>query len=117
MKLLFKIAFSVVAILTALYCASFYILPSVKIVNNSGAEIAQAKVTLPSSQLDFGSISSGESNTLHYSLSQQHDGVYTYEFFSANSVAYRGSCGYVTSNEINKRVVITVQKGKLVTCN
>ncbi|NOU49049.1 hypothetical protein HG263_00600 [Pseudoalteromonas sp. JBTF-M23] len=116
MKLLVKIALSLVTLITALYFASFLILPSITIVNNSGATVTQAEIDIPSSHLDFGSISIGASNTLHYSLSQPKDGTYRYKVIIANSVAYHGNCGYVTNNEINKRVVITVHKGKQVTC-
>ncbi|MDQ9092058.1 hypothetical protein RC083_10705 [Pseudoalteromonas haloplanktis] len=117
MKLLFKIALSVLTLLVVLYWSSFFILPAITIVNYSGATIAQAEIDLPNSHLDFGAISNGASNTLHYSLAQQQNGVYNYTFITAKSVANHGSCGYVTNNEINKRVVISVHKDNRVTCN
>ncbi len=91
-------------------------MPSVTIVNKSGAVIEQVEVALPSSNLNFGALMDGEENTLHYSL-EQSDGVYNYQFKSKNSVMFRGSCGYVTNNEIHKRVVITLNKNNEVVCD
>lgn len=117
MKLVYKIALSAVALLVVIYHASFFILPSITIVNNSENSITQVAINLPSSRLDFGSIANGASNTLHYALTQKQDGVYRYKINIANAVEDNGSCGYVTNNEINKRVIITVHKDKSVTCH
>ena len=92
-----------------LYCSSLFILPSVTLVNNSGEFIENAKINLPNSSLDFGSLNSGEKNTLHYSLKQK-DGTYKYNFIISPNVLVTGECGYVTSNEINKHAVIFINK-------
>lgn len=116
MKLLYKIVFSVVSLLVVIYYSSFYILPSITIVNGSAAEVAQAEIDLPGSHLDFGSIASGSSNALHYSVTQPLDGVYRYTIKFTDSVETLGSCGYVTNNEFNKRVVISIKSGNQVSC-
>jgi hypothetical protein len=116
MKLLYKILFSVAILLVVIYYSSFYVLPSITIVNSSGAAIAQAEIDLPGSHLDFGSIASGSNNALHYSLTQPLDGVYSYTIKFTDSVEVVGSCGYVTDNEFNKRVVITIESEQQVSC-
>ncbi|MBU0913069.1 MAG: hypothetical protein KKF22_11060 [Gammaproteobacteria bacterium] len=116
MKLLYKIVFSVVTLLVVIYYSSFYVLPSISIVNSSGSGVAQAEIDLPSSHLDFGSIASGSSNALHYSLTQPLDGVYRYTIKFTDAVETLGSCGYVTDNEFNKRVVITIENDHQVSC-
>ena len=116
MKLLYKIVFSVAILVVVIYYSSFYVLPSITIVNGSAAEVAQAEIDLPGSHLDFGSIASGSSNALHYSLTQPLDGVYRYTIKFTDSVEITGSCGYVTDNEFNKRVVITIESDQQVSC-
>lgn len=116
MKLLYKILFSVLTLLVVLYYSSFYVLPSITIVNASAVRVAQAEIDLPASHLDFGSIASGSGNALHYSLTQAKDGVYRYTIKFTDSVETHGSCGYVTDNEFNKRVVITIESDQQVSC-
>ena len=90
-------------------------MPSITVINNSGAEIESATINLPSSNLDFGPISDGQSNTLHYSLDQA-DGVYKYQFDFVDELLIEGECGYVTQDEINKRVSLIISS-KDVVCN
>lgn len=116
MKLLYKIVFSVAILVVVLYYSSFYVLPSITIVNSSGSGIAQAEIDLPSSHLDFGAIASGASNALHYSLTQPLDGAYRYNIKFTDSVETHGSCGYVTDSEFNKRVVIYIESDNQVRC-
>ena len=117
MKIFYKSVLIASAALVLGYYASFFIMPSITIVNNSSATITSAHIGLPSSNLDFGSIPSGDSNTLHYDLSQAKDGVYRYHIKISEAVAYQDVCGYVTNNELNKRVVITVHQDLDITCN
>jgi len=109
MKLFTKIILALILIAFSLYHLGFYIMPSVTIFNNSGDTLTRAQVSLPNNRLDFGEIQTAHTNTLHYSL-EQNDGVYSYSFFSRNNITLTGECGYVTKNEINKRVLITVFK-------
>jgi hypothetical protein len=100
-------------ILIAAYYGSFYVMPSISVVNNSGAHIKSMTVNLPSSHLDFGTISQGQTNTLHYSLDQA-DGVYEYQIGFADELSIQGKCGYVTQNEINKRVSLIIGSKDIV---
>mgnify|MGYP007022669976 CR=1 FL=1 len=115
MKLFGKIIILVIFIIVILYYASAYIMPSITIINNSGALIEQAEVTLPNNRLDFGDIANKKQNTLHYSLTQ-NDGDYRYQFEYANNKTLKGSCGYVTNNEMHKRVIITIVQNNHVIC-
>lgn len=116
MKLFSKIVITFFIVLVVLYYGTRWVMPSITIVNDSGFTIKQAKVTLPSNNLDFGEIASDQKNTLHYAL-QQANGEYRYhiEFSAAEIIS--GNCGYVTTNEINKRAVITINKNKGVECH
>jgi hypothetical protein len=116
LKSILKIIISIIVIIVVVFYGSAFVMPSITIVNNSGAKIEQVEVVLPSSKLSFGTLLDGEDNTLHYSL-KQSDGVYNYQFKSKDSVVFRGSCGYVTNNEINKIVVNTLHKNNEVVCD
>jgi hypothetical protein len=113
MKLITKMVISVLVIIVVAYYGSAFIMPSVTIINKSGEVVTLVEVALPNSNLNFGSLADGEENTLHYFL-EQSDGVYHYQFKS--SVVVSGSCGYVTNNEIHKRVIITLNKNNEVVC-
>jgi len=114
MNLLLKITLAVLFIITAAYYLYFYITPSVTIVNNSDYSITEVNVKLPQSNLNFGAVAIEQVNSIHYPLSQQ-DGSYSYSFEIDNEIV-TGTCGYLTSNELNKRFVITVSKNTMVTC-
>ena len=88
---------------------------SYPVVNNSGVLLKQVEVALPESNLNFGALIEGEQNTLHYSL-KQINGFYHYKFTSQDSIVLDGTCGYITNYELNKRVVITLDKNRQVVC-
>jgi len=88
-------------------------LPSITIINNASTAIQHAQVTLPNSGLDFGVVQKGSDNTIYYSLAQL-DGTYRYQFKLANGREFSGECGYVTGNELHKRVVITVRENGVI---
>ena len=117
MKFIYKLLLLASVLLVLAFNVTFYVMPSITIINNSKSKISSAKIALPSSNLDFGSIDNGESNVLHYDLSQPKDGSFRYHLTLSNGVEYQGVCGYVTSNEINKRVIITIRADQRVTCN
>ena len=77
MKVVLYLVAGKMLILVAAYYGTFYVMPSVAVINNSGTSIESATVNLPSSYLDFGPILHGQTNTIHYSL-QQADGIYEY---------------------------------------
>jgi hypothetical protein len=97
------------------YYLYFYISPSVTVKNESHNIITNVNVSLPESNLDFGSIEVGEGNTIYYSLSQS-DGSFNYSFMIGNK-QISGFCGYMTNNEVNKRFVIAVSKSNVVVCS
>jgi len=88
-------------------------LPSITIINNASTAIQHAQETLPNSGLDFGVIHKGSENTIYYSLAQR-DGSYRYQFKLANGSEFSGECGYVTGNELHKRVVIAVRENSVI---
>ena len=115
MKFIIKLVISILVILIVAYFGSAFVMPSITIVNSSGHNTEQTEVALPSSNLSFGALMNGEQNTLYYNL-EQSDGVYSYTFKYENTAVISGSCGYVTSNEIHKRVVITLNEYNQVVC-
>jgi hypothetical protein len=58
-------------VLAVAHYGSVFVMPSITIVNNSGRITEQMKVTLPSSNLNFGALMNGEHNTLHYTLNKK----------------------------------------------
>ncbi|RHW74558.1 hypothetical protein [Colwellia sp. RSH04] len=115
MNLLVKITAAILFLVIAFYYLYFYITPSVTVINKSDYVITRVNVTLPESNLNFGSIELEQANTIHYSLSQ-HDGSYKYSF-NIGGKLIAGACGYLTNNELNKRFVITVNNKSLVDCS
>lgn len=96
------------ALLFAAYHIYFFILPSVTVLNSSNSSIQSARVDLPNSGLDFDAIAAKQSNTIHYAL-EQADGDYEYQFVMANGSVLAGRCGYVTNNQIHKRVTVQIK--------
>ena len=115
MNIIVKTVVSILVVMVVAYYGGTYLMPSVTIVNKSGNVIDLAELALPNSNLNFGVLMDGEENTLHYSP-EQSDGVYNYHFKSKSSGEFRGSCGYVTNNQIHKRVVITIKENNEVVC-
>ncbi len=99
--------------------AAFYIVllvkPAITLVNSSGFELIQTSVKLPSNRLNFGVLGNEHNNTLYYDLAQPKDGVYQYHFVLEEGRVLQGECGYVTNNEVHKRLMITVHRS-FVTC-
>ena len=115
-KLALKVIAFILVALVIIYQATFWALPSVTIKNQSNLPITSSYVFLPQSKLDFGELGINKTNTLHYQL-QQVDGVYRYQLTFQNKDPIKGECGYVTSNEIHKRVEIVVTSNYKILCN
>lgn len=115
MKIVLKFTIFVLVVVIAIYHISFFVMPSVTVQNESSSDIKLAYITLPNSGLDFGEIKKQQKNTIHYSL-QQSDGVYQYRIVKQSGIEQKGQCGYITNNEIHKRVVILITD-KDVSCN
>ncbi|GGA68968.1 hypothetical protein GCM10011369_08250 [Neiella marina] len=107
MKLVLKVVAVVVSAAVVLYHGYFYVLPSVTVINNADITISNARVELPNSGLDFGSIEAKGKNTIYYSL-EQSDGQYQFHITMADGAILSGRCGYVTNSEIHKRVRLLV---------
>jgi hypothetical protein len=114
MNLFIKVTLAIVLFVVTSYHLYFYITPSLTVINYTEHLISKAKVSLPSSHLNFGSIKHHQENTLYYSLTQDN-GSYNYSFNISEEVI-TGSCGYLTNNEFNKRFVITVKQNNQIDC-
>lgn len=97
------------------YMGYFYVTPNVTVVNTSQQTVRSFVVTLPNSRLDFGGLEPGETNIIYYSLDQS-DGQYLASVVISDSIKINKSCGYVTTNEIHKRVTISYTEGGGITC-
>ncbi|MGB3181148.1 MAG: hypothetical protein WBB45_07140 [Cyclobacteriaceae bacterium] len=64
MKVVLKVSIVLSLIAVAIYCISFYVVPSVTVKNISNTSIQAAKVALPDAGLDFGPIEAKEQNTI-----------------------------------------------------
>jgi hypothetical protein len=115
MKSVLKVLILLFILSVAAYFISFYIMPSVTVKNLTNVNIQSANVSLPNSGLNFGPIGAQRTNTIHYSL-KQSDGVYQYRFTLDNGLVALGECGYVTNNEIHKRMEISITEGATVVC-
>ncbi len=114
MNWLLKVIVAALSFFVVCYSLYFYMAPNVTVVNKSNLALTEVNVALPSSNLDFGAIAEGQKNTIYYALSQQ-DGAYHYTIVLGGEI-YSGRCGYVTSHELHKRFVITIEKSKIITC-
>lgn len=113
MKQVFRIASALLVSVFAVYHLYFFVLPSVTISNRSGDAIELARVTLPSSGLDFGPLEPASENTIHYSL-EQSDGVYEISIAFADGAVIESECGAVAANEIHKRQLISIYSSAIV---
>lgn len=114
MNSIFKWAALILLGFVSLYMAYMALLPSLTIKNNSSFDATDVRVTLPSSKIDFGLIKSHDENTIYYSLNQPKDGSFNYQIVFENGNTFRGSCGYVTHNNIRDRLTISLEENKVV---
>lgn len=110
-----KLTLGLGVILVTLYFSYFWLLPSVTVINQSQVTLESVKIRLPQSNLDFGALTDGQSNTIYYDLSQQ-DGSYQIELVSIEG-PIKWHCGHVTQNEVHKRVNIVVNSDMQVSCH
>ncbi|WP_440877331.1 hypothetical protein [Thalassotalea sp. PLHSN55] len=129
MKNALKITLGSLLLLVVGYYSYLYVLPSVTVINHTNKTLIAANVSLPNSHLDFGDIASGQQNTIYYQLKQQ-DGEYHYNFILSDvsnftdltekpdkNTVLTGRCGYITDNEIHKRVVIELNPSLGIKCS
>lgn len=116
MKVVLKVLVALGIIIFAVYKVSFYMMPSVTVLNNSGEVVIEFTVKLPNSNLNFGYLEPSQTIEIHYSI-EQSDGSYEYRVVFDNKTVLSGTCGYATSSEIHKRVSLTVMRNKVVCSN
>jgi len=83
--------------------------------NLSAFTVREVVVQLPSNRIVFGEILPGSESTIYYSATQS-DGVYSYSVDFVSAPRLVGSCGYVTNNEIGKRLRLVVETEGRVGC-
>jgi len=113
-KVILKISTVILFLVVSAYYLYFYISPNVSVINQSENRISNINVRLTESNMDFGSLEPGETNTIYYSLFQK-EGSYQYSI-EVGDERITGFCGYITKYEFNKRFVVSVSKRKQVSC-
>ncbi|WP_144209482.1 hypothetical protein [Shewanella donghaensis] len=114
-QLVAKVTLLLCSIILLLYYCYFFISPSLTISNQSSHIIESSYIALPHSRLDFGVITEGATNTIHYDLAQ-FDGQYLYEISLDSGAVIKGACGYITNFEFNKRVTLTLSENTILSC-
>lgn len=89
--------------------------PEIVFVNDSSQSISEVIVKLPSNRVVFGAVSPKSESTIYYSWTQA-DGVYEYQVLLPGGLNQSGRCGYVTQQEIGKRLTLIVHTDLTVTC-
>lgn len=89
--------------------------PEIVVENASASTIREVVVELPSNRVVFGEIQPGSESTIYYSATQG-DGVYAYSIEFAGAPKLVGSCGYVTGNEIGKRLHLVIETEGRAVC-
>lgn len=97
------------------YHAYFFIMPSVKINNQSGQLLTRVEVTLPSNKLVFDNIEPSQTMRIHHST-EQADGEYTYQVRLSSGKQINGHCGYVTHGQYMKVLTLTINNVHAVNC-
>lgn len=97
------------------YHIYLFIMPSVKIVNQSGQILTRVEVSLPSNRLVFDNIAPAQTMRIHYSTDQA-DGEYAYQIRLSSGAYIKGQCGYVTHDQYMKVLELTVDSEDRVNC-
>jgi len=106
----------IIVLFLAAISGYFYMLPNITVVNYSGEAINKTLIYLPNNRLNFGKIEDKQQNKIGYSL-EQNDGSYRYVFTFTSGKHLAGECGYITANEVHKRLEVTIDKHYQVTCS
>ncbi|ABZ75168.1 hypothetical protein Shal_0593 [Shewanella halifaxensis HAW-EB4] len=108
------LAFSVLCLFIG-YHAYLFIMPSVKVINQSGQLLTRVEVSLPSNNLVFDNIGPSQSARIHHST-EQADGDYAYRIRLSSGKHINGRCGYVTHDQYMKVLKLTVNRDAKVKC-
>ena len=115
MKTILIILFTLIGTAIAGYFGYLYLLPNVTVINNSNVPITSFVIQLPGSRLDFGGIEPGAHNTIYYKLNQT-DGSYQISTTLEGEKVLEKNCGYITNNELHKRVTVTLTQSQTLIC-
>ncbi|WP_108944655.1 hypothetical protein [Shewanella halifaxensis] len=97
------------------YHIYLFMMPSVKIVNQSGQLLTRVEITLPSNNLVFDNIAPSKTARIHYSTDQA-DGDYAYHIRLSSGQHINGRCGSVTHDQYMKVLELTVDSEDKVSC-
>lgn len=97
------------------YHAYFFIMPSVKINNESGQLLTRVEVSLPNNNLVFDSIEPSQNMRIHH-CTEQADGEYSYRVRLSSEQQINGRCGYVTHDQYMKVLTLTINREHQVSC-
>ncbi|GIU06374.1 MULTISPECIES: hypothetical protein [unclassified Shewanella] len=108
------LAFSVVCLFIG-YHAYLFIMPSVKVINQSGQLLTRVEVSLPSNNLVFDNIRPKQTMRIHHSTDQS-DGDYAYRIRLSSGTYISGRCGKVTNDQYMKVLELTINNDDKVRC-
>ncbi|GIU27837.1 hypothetical protein L2719_12660 [Shewanella schlegeliana] len=111
---LLMLAFSVLCLFIG-YHAYLFIMPSVKVINQSGQLLTRVEVSLPSNNLVFDNIGPKQTMRIHHST-EQADGDYAYRIRLSSGAYINGRCGYVTHDQYMKVLKLTINNDDQVSC-
>lgn len=111
---LLMLAFSVLCLFIG-YHAYLFIMPSVKVINQSGQLLTRVEVSLPNNNLVFDNINPTQTMRIHHST-EQKDGDYAYRIRLSSGIHIDGRCGYVTHGQYMKVLKLTVNSDNKVSC-
>ncbi|MGS0696552.1 hypothetical protein [Shewanella sp. 0m-4] len=97
------------------YHAYLFIMPSVKVINQSGQILTRVEVSLPSNNLVFDNIAPTQTMRIHYNTDQA-DGDYAYSIRLSSGEHINGRCGYVTHDQYMKVLELTIDSDDQVSC-
>ena len=97
------------------YHIYLFMMPSVKIVNQSGQILTRVEVNLPSNRLVFDNIAPTETMRIHYKTDQA-DGEYAYQIRLSSGAYLNGQCGSVTHDQYMKVLELIVDSENRVNC-
>jgi hypothetical protein len=99
-----------------LYQAYYFIIPRVVVNNLSLENVRFVTVMLPNGRLEFSSLNKGSVQIIYYSINQS-DGSYNYVVEYADGEKVIGHCGYVTSHQFGKTLLLTLRPERVITCS
>ncbi|MCK8044990.1 hypothetical protein MSG37_08835 [Shewanella sp. 1CM18E] len=97
------------------YNLYLFVMPSVKVVNQSGQILTRVEISLPSNNLVFDNIAPSKTARIHHSTDQA-DGEYAYRIRLSSGEYINGRCGSVTHDQYMKVLELTIDSEDKVSC-